>query len=440
MKLREALHAPAARLPAERVVGCPDNRMPRDDDDDAIAEPKDDSLTYLVRKLRSLLRSEAKDQSLRDLFEKLDKNGDKKVTAVELRKGLKDLGFRLDDDEVRDIIKYCDVDGDGEISYLEFESFVESPECKDADVQDVLDRLREIAEGQGGSIAKRIEEMFEDLDEDLSGDVDADEFHDGLRGLGLTLTVKEAEDITKRFPSTGKNAVGPKGPRIRYRDFVAAVRGKAPASHEAKDSQGDRTATYAVRKLAEEVERCSRTKQGDLDLAGCFRDLDADGSGTLDRTEIRDALDRVGVQLSRKELVEVMEFFGTNANGEVPYEDFVAFALKQDPATARIATKVRNEIERLAERDGRAPDYRGAFRELDDDDSGELDQDEFRSAMRNLGLRLSSAELRQLVNLFDADGDGVVSYREFIDFVEKIPVDESSESKDDGEAKAEAKW
>jgi Ca2+-binding EF-hand superfamily protein len=186
--------------------------MPRDDDDDAVAEPKDDSLTYLVRKLRSLLRSEAKDQSLRDLFEKLDKNGDKKVTAVELRKGLKDLGFRLDDDEVRDIIKYCDVDGDGEISYLEFESFVESPECKDADVQDVLDRLREIAEGQGGSIAKRIEEMFEDLDEDLSGDVDADEFHDGLRGLGLTLTVKEAEDITKRFPSTGKNAVGPKGP------------------------------------------------------------------------------------------------------------------------------------------------------------------------------------------------------------------------------------
>ena len=81
-------------------------------------------LPHLSGEGRALLRSEAKDQSLRDLFEKLDKNGDKKVTAVELRKGLKDLGF-ADDDEVRDIIKYCDVD-DGEISYLEFESFVES--------------------------------------------------------------------------------------------------------------------------------------------------------------------------------------------------------------------------------------------------------------------------------------------------------------------------
>ena len=48
--------------------------------------------------------------------------------------------------------------------------------------------------------------------------------------------------------------------------------------------------------------------------------------------------------------------------------------------------------------------------------------------------------MRQLVNLFDADGDGVVSYREFIDFVEKIPVDESESKEDDGEAKAEAKW
>jgi Ca2+-binding EF-hand superfamily protein len=90
--------------------------MPRDD----VAEPKDDdSVTYLVRKLRHLLKSESKDQSLRDLFARLDKNKDKGVTAVEFRKGLKDLGFRLDDDEVRDIVKYCDVDGDGEISYLE---------------------------------------------------------------------------------------------------------------------------------------------------------------------------------------------------------------------------------------------------------------------------------------------------------------------------------
>ena len=62
-----------------------------------------------------------------------------------------------------------------------------------------------------------------------------------------------------------------------------------------------------------------------------------------------------------------------------------------------------------------------------------------------MGVGVGEAEARALMRVFDADGDGVVSYREFIDFVEKIPVDESGdggESKDDGggEAKAEAKW
>ena len=48
-------------------------------------------------------------------------------------------------------------------------------------------------------------------------------------------------------------------------------------------------------------------------------------------------------------------FFGAGADGEVPYEDFVAFALKQDPATAH-RDEGRNEIEEGGRR-GRA-DYR----------------------------------------------------------------------------------
>ena len=179
-----------------------------------------------MRKLRRLLRSEAKDASLRDLFEKLDRNGDRHITAIEFRKGLKDLGFRLDDHEVRgaraettpspskgtgrsnaakiskqgvrEISRRSETSsstatwtatarfrtsGRAEIlpiglgfamafkrttpavqrcknqqqrrsygrdrvgrRYLEFESFVESSEMKDAGVQDVLDRLREIVD------------------------------------------------------------------------------------------------------------------------------------------------------------------------------------------------------------------------------------------------------------------------------------------------------
>jgi hypothetical protein len=140
-----------------------------------VAESKydDDDVTFLVRKLRKLLRAEAKDVSLRRLFDELDRNGDRRITAIEFRRGLKDLGLALDDDEIRDVIRHCDLDGDGEISYLEFESFVESNEMKDAGVQDVLDRLREIVDRSPKHTYAAIQQVFEEFDEDYSGDVDA---------------------------------------------------------------------------------------------------------------------------------------------------------------------------------------------------------------------------------------------------------------------------
>ena len=55
--------------------------------------------------------------------------------------------------------------------------------------------------------------------------------------------------------------------------------------------------------------------------------------------------------------------------------------------------------------------------------------------MRNLGLRLFG-ELRQLVNLFDADGDGVVL--RVIDFGKRCGLIGRRASKTAGEAKAEA--
>lgn len=386
-----------------------------------VAESKydDDDTTYLVRKLRNKLKSEAKHDSVRDLFDQLDRNGDRQITAIEFRSGLRRLGIDLDDWEVRDIIKHCDLDGDGEISFAEFRSFVESNEMKDTDVQDVLERLREIVRAEGRYNVNAIEDVFEEFDDDYSGSIEADEMHAGLRKFNITLTVAEAEKIVQRFPARGGRRKQPGNKqRIHYRDFVAAIRGVAPRSHGMKDVEGERTSTYAVRKLQQEVERCAKTRRGDLDFRGVFQEMDTDGSGTLDRTELRAVLDKLGVRLSRSELIDIMDFFGKGAEGEIHYDEFCRFALKEDKATQRIAQRVRDEIGRLAERRGRKPDYRRAFAEIDRDDSGSVDTTEFVQAMRNLGLRLSSAEARQLMNMFDENGDGRVSYREFVDFVD----------------------
>jgi len=50
--------------------------------------------------------------------------------------------------------------------------------------------------------------------------------------------------------------------------------------------------------------------------------------------------------------------------------------------------------------------------------NGRIDRSEFRRAMTDLGIELSSSELTRVIRKFDKDGDGTVSVREFVRFAE----------------------
>ena len=54
---------------------------------------------------------------------------------------------------------------------------------------------------------------------------------------------------------------------------------------------------------------------------------------------------------------------------------------------------------------------------MDDDNSKSLDVNEFKKAMRDMQLSLSQTEVQQLFTLFDRDGEGSISYDEFISVV-----------------------
>merc|ERR1711935_377123 len=63
------------------------------------------------------------EKAVAKLFSAVDKDGDKSLTHAELREGISHYtGKPLDDAETTALIKQLDIDGDGEISYLEFTS------------------------------------------------------------------------------------------------------------------------------------------------------------------------------------------------------------------------------------------------------------------------------------------------------------------------------
>ncbi|XP_066267147.1 uncharacterized protein [Branchiostoma lanceolatum] len=69
--------------------------------------------------LAAMERNELVDTPL-DFFKTFDKDGSGFITKDEIRQGMKEMGEKLTDEGVEDIMKDCDTDGDGKINYEEF--------------------------------------------------------------------------------------------------------------------------------------------------------------------------------------------------------------------------------------------------------------------------------------------------------------------------------
>ena len=57
------------------------------------------------------------EQELRESFRVFDKNGDGFISANELRQVMFTLGEKLSDEEVDEMIREADIDGDGRVNY-----------------------------------------------------------------------------------------------------------------------------------------------------------------------------------------------------------------------------------------------------------------------------------------------------------------------------------
>ena len=58
-----------------------------------------------------------KEEELREAFRVFDRNGDGYISATELRHVMTNLGEKLTDEEVEDMIREADLDGDGLVNY-----------------------------------------------------------------------------------------------------------------------------------------------------------------------------------------------------------------------------------------------------------------------------------------------------------------------------------
>merc|ERR1711871_249731 len=76
------------------------------------------------------------------------------------------------------------------------------------------------------------------------------------------------------------------------------------------------------RKIAKKRVRMTKAEKHEHDIMEAFELFDTDGSGSIDRGELKHVIHELGVDMSNREIGEAMEIMDEDKNGVADYEEF----------------------------------------------------------------------------------------------------------------------
>jgi len=144
---------------------------------------------------------------LREAFSLFDKDNDGCITSKEIRTVMHGLRLENSDQEITDMIKNADADGNGTIDFNEFLVLMKRSNC----CQRVVDKSRENKTDE-----KELRQAFKVFDIDGNGVIDAKELKITMFNLGENLSDKDLKQMLK---AADKNKDG----KINYEEFIAMM-------------------------------------------------------------------------------------------------------------------------------------------------------------------------------------------------------------------------
>ena len=360
-------------------------------------------------RLRSMVRSRAHSHggNLRDPFKHFVSRGNS-FDLQDFEEGLRKLNFskKLGQRGIADLFDMIDASKNGKVRYSEFAMFVSGSRYTDAEDKLRMLITRAARDWDGG---RNLKKAFRRLDTRDDGYITARDFRDAMRDAGFDLTKREAEDLVLRFDTNGDD-------RVSYREFVNFVEDRMRLYGDMGD---------VVDRVQKKLMRESRGENP----WRIFHDMDRDGNGVLDRREFGKGLRELGIDLSANELDKVIQYFDYNGSGFIGYDNF-ADAVEGRTATSRHLSASRRPSVSLTRtfdrlrtmvkdraRDGRY-DLRRPFKHFDRHDRGTISRRDFEDGLRKLDFDLTRSDVNDLIDYFDLNGDGQISFTEFADTIE----------------------
>lgn len=136
-----------------------------------------------------------------------------------------------------------------------------------------------------------------------------------------------------------------------------------------------------------------------------FREIDVDGSGFIDITEVKDMAIRLGQPLPEDRAKSIFDNMDKNRDGKVSAEEFMQWYSNEETKEG-IKSYFHQKILKL-------------FKEIDTDGSGYLDEQEIEEVSNRIGHHLSKKEIKQIVKSMDTNKDGKIEVQEFIAWMDK---------------------
>lgn len=131
-------------------------------------------------------------------------------------------------------------------------------------------------------------------------------------------------------------------------------------------------------------------------LRKCFEKMDTNGDGVLSAQELQDGLRETG--MNDDELMNLLKNIDVDGSGVIEYTEFIA-------ATYDFQRKLHEDV------------TWAAFRVFDQDGSGSVTSSELKKVLserEEIGEAFGTSGVQDLLNDFDANGDGEIDYQEFL--------------------------
>ena len=129
----------------------------------------------------------------------------------------------------------------------------------------------------------------------------------------------------------------------------------------------------------------------------CFKNFDKKGTGKIDPELLGTVIRALGKNPTQKQMETILEEVGKNIDVGV---------VKKVYARKELKTPLEQERE-----------MREAFKSLDKDSNGRVQEAELRQILGNLGDALTPQEVTTLLREFKVDYDGGVDYNNFVDML-----------------------